>query len=94
MLWTKARAQDGAESTGIHASATNQHDRTLAWHKIAKAGQNYDKPGTGVSSSPRDGAWDGLVRLLAGWTAGSTAADLRRARATMAERERGRECAK
>jgi hypothetical protein len=47
-----------------------------------------------MSSSPKEEARDGLARLLAGWTAGSMAADLRRAWAAMAERERGRECAK
>jgi hypothetical protein len=45
-----------------------------------------------VSSSPQDGARDGLERLLAGWTAGSATVDLRRARATIAERERARVC--
>jgi hypothetical protein len=48
----------------------------------------------GTSSSPWDGARGGLARLLAGWTTGSVAADLSLAWAAMAERERGRECAK
>jgi hypothetical protein len=41
-----------------------------------------------TSSSPQDGAWGGLVQLLAGWTAGTADAGLRRARAARAECER------
>jgi hypothetical protein len=43
-----------------------------------------------MSFSPRNG-W---ARLLASWMAGTANVDLRRARASVAERERGRACAK
>jgi hypothetical protein len=56
--------------------------------KIATARRNLRKQRTGASSSPRDGARGGLAQLLAGWTADTAGAGLRRARAARAERAR------
>jgi hypothetical protein len=48
----------------------------------------------GASSSPQDGAQEGLTQLRAAWTAGTVGADLRRALALEAESEKGRAWAK
>jgi hypothetical protein len=83
-----------ANLAGPRAGAADRHGQLPTKPKLANCEAQLGKPSMGTGVSPRGGARGGQAWLPSDWTTGTAGAGLRRGRAALAERERGRGCAK